>query len=400
MEQKGSSSVFGLSRIKKFGGKNYKFAEPRTPPARPQDEIQEVRDKDGKVIIAGLSADEPSKKYIDYMWRYHEAVRMIFISLEWSLELYVKIYSLHIQELIDEYQAGAEDPSDKISERDHMFFPFERRTSIKVLGKDPEEVIKKLCYREDSIKNSKGIPSDVALYTKSGGFATGTKKKDTGKPDAKKDKKDKKDKKEKRVCCEKEGHLEEKCWAKHGNPDWKKDKSEETEDKEDTDKKSSTATANLTSTSTIGSLWMAVEDSAVTMGNFYLEGVCDAHACNRRDLFDSKTFVELKEGDRKVRGFDGLFDVIQPAWKSTRICNTYYIVNGVKLLPGMRDYIGTEGTLGLFLQRLFQILDEVDHRGRPVIPTLMDMMSIVKDGLQLHEDVNSASEAAAVHTQL
>lgn len=42
----------------------------------------------------------------------------------------VKIYSLHIQELIDEYQAGAEDPSDKISERDHMFFPFERRTSV------------------------------------------------------------------------------------------------------------------------------------------------------------------------------------------------------------------------------------------------------------------------------
>jgi hypothetical protein len=34
----------------------------------------------------------------------------------------VKTYSLRIQELIDEYQAGAEDPSDKISERDHVFF--------------------------------------------------------------------------------------------------------------------------------------------------------------------------------------------------------------------------------------------------------------------------------------
>jgi hypothetical protein len=226
----------------------------------------------------------------------------------------VKTYSLRIQELIDEYQAGAEDPCDKISERDHVFFllngvpqsedwDLEIRlitAQMKVLGKDPKEVIKKLCNREDSIKNSKGIPSDVALYAKSGGFATGTKK-DAGKPDAKKDKKEKK---EKRVCtyCEKEGHLEEKCWAKHGKPDWKKDKSEE---KEDTDKKNITATANLTSTSAIDSLWMAVEDSAVTMGNFCLDGACDAHACNRRDLFDSKTFVELKEGDRKVRGFDG-----------------------------------------------------------------------------------------------
>jgi hypothetical protein len=136
------------------------------------------------------------------------------------------------------------------------------------------------------------------------GFVTGTKKKDTGKPDAKKDKKDMKDR---RVCtyCEKEGHLEETCWAKHGKPAWKNDKSEEKEIKEDTDRKSSTATANLTSTSTVDSLWMAVEDSAVTMGNFYLDGACDAHACNRRDRFDSKTFVELKEGDRKVRGFDG-----------------------------------------------------------------------------------------------
>jgi hypothetical protein len=376
MEQKGSSSVSGLSMIQKFDGKNYKVwawemelllvrerawtivCGTENPPPGPQDEIQEVRDKDGKVIIAGLSAVEPSKKYIDYMWRYHEAVRMIFISLERSLQLQymdlrnpaelwkaikkdyigelqksqiwirrdlyevklkdygsVKTYSLRIQELIDEYQAGAEDPSDKISERDHVFFllnsvpqsedwDLEIRlitAQMKVLGKDPKEVIKKLCDREDSIKNSKGIPSDVALYTKSGGFATGTKK-DAGKPDTKKDKKDKK---EKRVCtyCEKEGHLEEKCWAKHGKPDWKKDKSEETEDKEDKDKKS--ATANLTTTSTSDTLWMAVEDSAVTMGNFYLDGACDAHACNRRDLFDSKTFVELKEGDRTVRGFDG-----------------------------------------------------------------------------------------------
>jgi hypothetical protein len=83
---------------------------------------------------------------------------------------------------------------------------------------------------------------------------------------------------------------------------WKeKDKNK----KEDKDKKSSTSTANLTSTSTIDSPWMAVEYSAVTMRDFYLDGAWDAHACNRRDLFDSETFVELKEGDRKVRGFDG-----------------------------------------------------------------------------------------------
>jgi hypothetical protein len=86
MEQnKGSSSVSGLSRIQKFDGKNYKVwawemelllvrerawtivCETENPPPGPQDEIQEVRDKDGKVIIAGLAAVEPSKKYIDYM---------------------------------------------------------------------------------------------------------------------------------------------------------------------------------------------------------------------------------------------------------------------------------------------------------------------------------------------
>jgi hypothetical protein len=88
MEQnKGSSSVSGLSMIQKFDGRAWEMelllaresvrrerawtivCGTENPPPGPQDEIQEVRDKDGKVIIAGLSAVEPSKKYIDYMWR-------------------------------------------------------------------------------------------------------------------------------------------------------------------------------------------------------------------------------------------------------------------------------------------------------------------------------------------
>jgi transposase InsO family protein len=383
MEQnRGSSSVSGLSRIQKFDGKNYKVwawemelllvrerawtivCGTEYPPPGPQDEIQEVRDKDGKVIIAGLSAVEPSKKYIDYMWRYHEAVRMIFISLERSLQLQymdmrdpaelwkairkdyigelqksqiwirrdlyevklkdygsVKTYALRIQELIDEYQAGAEDPSDKISERDHVFFllngvpqsddwDLEIRlitAQMKVLGKDPKEVIKKLCDREDSIKNSKGIPSDVALYTKSGGFATG-KKKDTGtgKSDAKKDKKDKKP--EKSVCtyCDKKGHLEEKCWAKHGKPDSKekdKDKKKEKKkEKEDKEKKS--ATANLTTTS--DTLWMANADGnheADPSKDVFLDCACSRHVMNTKTFFTK--YLALREGVHEVRGFDG-----------------------------------------------------------------------------------------------
>jgi hypothetical protein len=235
MEQnRGYSSVSGLSRIQKFDGKNYKVwawemelllvrerawtivCGTEYPPPGPEDAIEEVKDKDGKVIIAGLSAVEPSKKYIDYMWRYHEAVRMIFISLERSLQLQymdmrdpaelwkairkdyigelqksqiwirrdlyevklkdygsVKTYSLRIEELIDEYQAGAEDPSDKISERDHVFFllngvpqsedwDLEIRlitAQMKVLGKDPKEVIKRTIHTPSSLSLSTNFPS-------------------------------------------------------------------------------------------------------------------------------------------------------------------------------------------------------------------------------------------------
>jgi hypothetical protein len=151
---------------------------------------------------------------------------------------------------------------------------------MKVLGKDHKEVIKKLCDREDSIKNSKGIPSEVALYTKSGGFATGSKssKKDIDKSDAKKDKKDKK---EKPVCtyCENKGYLEEKCWAKHGMPDSK--------DKEDKDKKS--ATANLTTTSASDTLWMAHADGDLQVEidpsrDVFLDCACSRHVMNTKTL--------------------------------------------------------------------------------------------------------------------
>jgi hypothetical protein len=42
-----------------------------------------------------------------------------------------------------------------------------------VLAKDPKAVIKKLSDREAAIKSSKGISSEVALYTQSGGLASG-----------------------------------------------------------------------------------------------------------------------------------------------------------------------------------------------------------------------------------
>jgi hypothetical protein len=213
-----------------------------------------------------------------------------------------------IQNLLDQYKLGAKEDDDKIGVREHVFYLLHgipqgedwdlgRRFIHQRLDEDdwckkPDKIIQNLKDREAELRNIKQLSADVALYTKL--TSQDTKK---GKPEVKKDK-------AKRVCTywEKEGHLEDKCWTKHGKPDWKeKDKNK----KEDKDKKSSIATANLTSTSTIDSLWMAVEDSAVTMRDFYLDCACDAHACNRRDLFDSETFVEIKEVDRKVRGFDG-----------------------------------------------------------------------------------------------
>jgi hypothetical protein len=89
---------------------------------------------------------------------------------------------------------------------------------VNVLGNDPKEFTKKLCDREDSTTNSTGISPEVALYTKSGGFATGSKEKDTSKSDAKNVKKDIKETLVS-LYCNRKGHLEEKCWVKHGTPD-------------------------------------------------------------------------------------------------------------------------------------------------------------------------------------
>jgi hypothetical protein len=367
------------SSVKKFDGKNYKawafnmqlllsrergmsiINRTETAPAGPTEEIPAELDKNGEPIKGtGRPGTAASNAYTDYNWRFWEALRLIFESLEegiqsnymsitepaelWEAirhdyvdelrkgqfyvrrELYnVKLeacgsvdkYVVTIQNLLDEYKLGSKEPDDKIGVREHVFYllngvpeggdwDVELRLIHDKLDsedwyKEPTKIIKKLQTREAELRKLKGLSPDVALYTKAAAISKNpTAVGKQGRSDVKKDKD-----KEKRVCthCKKEGHLEEKCWTKHGKPDWKKDK--EKEEKEDEDENSSTATANFTSTSTIDSLWMAVEDSAVTMRDFYLDGACDAHACNRRDLFDSETFVELKEGDRKVRGFDG-----------------------------------------------------------------------------------------------
>jgi hypothetical protein len=39
------------------------------------------------------------------------------------------------------------------------------------------------------------------------------------------------------------------------------------------------------------------------MRDFYLDCAWNAHVCNRRDVF--RTFLALKEGARKVNGFEG-----------------------------------------------------------------------------------------------
>jgi hypothetical protein len=318
------------------------------PPPTPTPTKEEF-DEDGKPIhVAGTSS---ARAYTEYTWRYWGALWLIHGSLEESVQnnymsiqdpaelwdsinsdcvkklqkwqyyvreaLYcvkltecgsVEAYVTTIQNLLDQYKLGAKEDDDKIGVREHVFYLLHgipqgedwdhgRRFIHQRLDEDdwckkPDKIIQNLKDREAELRNIKQLSADVALYTKL--TSQDTKK---GKPEVKKDK-------AKRVCTywEKEGHLEDKCWTKHGKPYWKeKDKNK----KEDKDKKSSIATANLTSTSTIDSLWMAVEDSAVTMRDFYLDCACDAHACNRRDLFDSEMFVEIKEGDRKVRGFDG-----------------------------------------------------------------------------------------------
>jgi hypothetical protein len=48
---------------------------------------------------------------------------------------------------------------------------------------------------------------------------------------------------------------------------------------------------------------MTSSSGDVTKRDFYLDGACSAHVCNRRDVF--QTFLPLKEGVRKVNGFEG-----------------------------------------------------------------------------------------------
>jgi hypothetical protein len=204
-------------------------------------------------------------------------------------------YASTIQNLLDEYKLGSKEPDDKIGVREHVFYllngipegddwDVELRLIHDKLDsedwyKEPTKIVKKLQNREAELRKIKGISSDVLLYTKA---AT--------KSDAKKDK-------AKRVCtyCKKEGHLEEKCCEKHGKPErtGKKDKDSDKSDK---------ATANV-GTSSDDHLWMTSSSGDVRKRDFYLDGACSVHVCNRRDVF--QTFLPLREGVRRVNGFEG-----------------------------------------------------------------------------------------------
>jgi hypothetical protein len=90
----------------------------------------------------------------------------------------VKAYEMRIQEIIDPYQTGAEEPS----ERDHVLFPLELYTSngrvrsgvssdhgstmdqLKIMGQDAKAVIKRPCDREGAIKHAKGLSGDVSAH--------------------------------------------------------------------------------------------------------------------------------------------------------------------------------------------------------------------------------------------
>jgi hypothetical protein len=254
MDRRSSSNVY---TVRKFDGKNYKMwaFDMEMLLAREQawtivngselSPLEEV-EKDSK-----SAQSIPARQALDsYRWRFYEALRLIFSALEDSLkmqymhikhpaelwqaikadyvgelqksqlwirrELYevklsahgsIDAYAMHIQNLIDDYRAGATEPEDRISDREHVFFllngiPRSDEWDLEVrlihdqmatLAKDPKAVLKKLRDREDAIKSDKGISAEVALYTRSG----------------KKEKAGTKDK----TCfaCGKAGHMKRNC---------------------------------------------------------------------------------------------------------------------------------------------------------------------------------------------
>jgi hypothetical protein len=143
---------------------------------------------------------------------------------------------MRIQNLIDEYRAGAMSPTDRISAREHVFFLLngipqldERDVELRLINsqlddltEDPKTVIKKIRDREDAIKSSKGISSEVALYTNAGGLTSGKSKKKT----------DRKDKRPDAVTCyfcKQSEHIKRHC------PERKDNKAASDMDASDTD---------------------------------------------------------------------------------------------------------------------------------------------------------------------
>jgi hypothetical protein len=364
MERRSSSNVYN---VRKFDGKNYKMWAFEMEMLLSREQAWTIVDgsepsplrleveKDGKAVQSTAS-----REVLDYKWRYFEALRLIFSALEDSLklrymhikdpaelwrtikrdyvgelqkpqiwirrELYevklvdhgsVDAYAMRIQNLIDDYRAGATEPEDKISDTEHVFFllngiPRSDEWDVEVrllndqmgtLAKDPQTVIKKLRAREDAIKSDKGISAEVALYTKDGALAKASqagkgasgKKKGSG-SDKKAPGRHSKDK----TCfvCGKAGHMKWNCPDGSGE---QKDRHK----KGTVPKNASTANVVTTTTPTTvtETLWMTAAEPRVNpTRDIFLDSACTRHVINRRDLF--VRYLPLKEGVCKVQGFN------------------------------------------------------------------------------------------------
>jgi hypothetical protein len=311
MDTRSQSTVWSM--IKKFDGKNYKswaynmklllnrerckgiVDRWEVPPAGPTAAVPAELDEAGKPISGtGCAGSAASQAFTDYTFRFWEALRLIYQSLEENIQsnymsiehpadlwdaikrdyveklqrgqyyvrndlIAVKLedcgsvdaYVTKIQNLLDQYKLGSQD-NDSLGVKEHVFYIIHSipeggdwdvvlrfihdKLEAEGWNKEPAKIIKLLQNREAELRKMKGIASDVLLYTKTA--MTSSKETSKGKADAKKDK-------AKQVCtnCKEEGHLEENCWIKHGKPGSKRGK----KDKDDAE--SEKTSANVTASS-------------------------------------------------------------------------------------------------------------------------------------------------------
>jgi transposase InsO family protein len=271
--------------------------------------------------------DAVKRDYVEELQRGQYYVRNDLTALKLEDCGSVDAYVAKIQDLLDQYKLGSED-NDSIGVKEHVFYLvhgipeggdwdvelrlIQNKLPTEGWNKEPAKISKMLQNREAELRKIKGISSDVLLYTK----AATTKKTTKGKVDSKKEK-------VKPVCthCKKEGHLQEKCWTKHGKPPVKGDTKASQNDKKGTSNTANIATASTTATT--GTLWMTLAnpgpelfvDSAVdadkvyrswtqidTSRDIFLDSACTRHVINRKDLFVS--YLPLKEGVGEVQGFN------------------------------------------------------------------------------------------------